>query len=155
MEMVGIMNVVPLLQAAGAGQYMFFITLGIVFLIFYVLLIRPQRKEQKEIAAAIAALKKGDKVITIGGIHGMVSLVKERTIILKVDEGCKIEMSRNAIATVLKDVKEGEKAEVVGAERVDSSTKTESDTQGKGSFFSWFNTKKKHQNIKKDDEGQA
>ena len=42
------MNLVPLLQTSTGGQYMFFVTLGLVFLIFYFLLIRPQRKEQKE-----------------------------------------------------------------------------------------------------------
>ena len=96
----------PLLQAGGANQYMFFITLGLVFLIFYVLLIRPQKKEQKRLEALIANVKKGDKIVTIGGIHGIISLVKERTVIIKVDEGCKIEMSRSAIATVIQDPKD-------------------------------------------------
>ncbi len=96
---------VPLLQAGGAGQYMFFITLGLVFLIFYFLLIRPQKKEQKKLEALIANVKKGDKIVTIGGIHGIISLTKERTVVVKVDEGCKIEMSRSAIATVIQDPK--------------------------------------------------
>lgn len=97
---------VPILQAGGASQYMFFITLGLVFLIFYVLLIRPQKKEQKKLEALIANVKKGDKIVTIGGIHGIISLAKERTVIVKVDEGCKIEMSRSAIATVIQEPKE-------------------------------------------------
>ena len=97
---------VPLLQAGGAGQYMFFITLGLVFLIFYFLLIRPQKKEQKRLEALIANVKKGDKIVSIGGIHGIISLTKERTVIVKVDEGCKIEISRNAIATVIQEPKE-------------------------------------------------
>ena len=85
---------------------MFFITLGLVFLIFYFLLIRPQKKEQKKLEALIANIKKGDKIVTIGGIHGIISLVKERTVIVKVDEGCKIEMSRSAIATVIQETKD-------------------------------------------------
>jgi len=97
---------IPLLQAGGGGQYMFFITLGLVFLIFYFLLIRPQKKEQKKLEALIANIKKGDKIVTIGGIHGIISLVKERTVIVKVDEGCKIEMSRSAIATVIQETKD-------------------------------------------------
>ena len=48
----------------------------------------------------IAALKKGDKVVTIGGIHGVVSSTKEKTVIVKVDDNCKIEFSRSAIAGV-------------------------------------------------------
>jgi len=100
------MRVFPLLQTSGAGQYMFFVTLALVFFIFYFLLIRPQRKEQKEREAQIAGVKKGDKIITIGGIHGFVTLTKERTIVIKVDEGCKMEINRSAIATVLQEQKD-------------------------------------------------
>ena len=96
------MSAFPMLDA---GQYMFFITLALVFLIFYFLLIRPQRKEQKEREALIANVKKGDKIITIGGIHGMVSLTKEKTVVIKIDEGCKMEITRSAIATVVQEQK--------------------------------------------------
>ena len=113
---------VPLLQAGGGGQYMFFITLGLVFLIFYFLLIRPQKKEQKKLEALIANVKKGDKIVTIGGIHGIISLTKERTVVVKVDEGCKIEMSRNAIATVIQEPKEK-----VAKEEKDNSVQDEKD----------------------------
>jgi preprotein translocase subunit YajC len=57
----------------------------------------------------IAALKKGDKVVTIGGIHGVVASTKEHTIIVKVDDGAKIEFNRSAIATVIADKKAEEK----------------------------------------------
>ena len=102
------MNAFPMLDA---GQYMFFITLALVFLIFYFLLIRPQRKEQKEREALIANVKKGDKIITVGGIHGMVSLTKEKTVVIKIDEGCKMEISRSAIATVIQEQKSNAKVE--------------------------------------------
>ena len=68
--------------------------------IFYFFLIRPQNKKQKETEKMIAALKKGDNVVTIGGVHGVVSSTKEKTVIVKVDDGCKIEFSRSAIAGV-------------------------------------------------------
>ncbi|MGP1440383.1 MAG: preprotein translocase subunit YajC [Treponema sp.] len=136
-----VMNLIPLLQTSGGGQYMFFVTLGLVFLIFYFLLIRPQRKEQKEREALIATVKKGDKIITIGGLHGMVTLTKERTVIMKVDEGCKIEISRSAIATVLREkeekteVKEEKTADVV-------SDKNDEKTSNKG-LFGLFGKKSK------------
>lgn len=79
------------------------IPLILMFLIMYFLMIRPQNKKQKETEAMIAALKKGDKVITIGGIHGVVSQTKENTIVLKVDDGTKIEFNRTAISTVVVD----------------------------------------------------
>jgi preprotein translocase, yajC subunit len=127
------MNLIPLLQTSGGGQYMFFVTLGLVFLIFYFLLIRPQRKEQKEREALIATVKKGDKIITIGGLHGMVTLTKDRTVVMKVDENCKIEISRSAIATVLREKEE--KSEPKDEKDVASQTeKKDGKTSNKGLF---------------------
>ena len=72
----------------------------LIAVIFYFFLIRPQNKKQKETEKMLNALKKGDKVITIGGIHGTVSSVKEKTVIVKVDDDCKLEFNRTAISSV-------------------------------------------------------
>ena len=72
-----------------------------VILIFYFLIIRPQRKRDKEAKDMLAAIKKGDKVVTIGGIRGTVAIVKESTVIIKVDDNTRIEFSKNAISAVL------------------------------------------------------
>ena len=94
-----------LLQAAGTGNasgsmVMTLVTFGAVFVIFYFLIIRPQNKKQKETQRMIAAVKKGDKVVTAGGVHAIVYTVKEKTVILKVDENTKMEFSKSAIAAV-------------------------------------------------------
>jgi preprotein translocase subunit YajC len=95
-----------LLQAApGTGSssgsmVMTLVTFGAVFVIFYFLIIRPQNKKQKETQKMIAAVKKGDKVVTAGGVHATVYTVKEKTVILKVDENTKMEFSKSAIAAV-------------------------------------------------------
>lgn len=136
------MNLIPLLQTSAGGQYMFFVTLGLVFLIFYVLLIRPQKKEQKEREALIATVKKGDKIITIGGLHGMVTLTKDRTVIMKVDEGCKIEISRTAIATVLRE-KEEEKSTAQNEKAEASSSETKDEKEVKKGLFGLFSKKNK------------
>lgn len=100
------MNLIPLLQqAASGGSFIPLVALGLIFVIFYVFIIGPQKKEQKKTQEMIAGVQKGDKIITIGGIHGLITSVKEHTIILKVDDGCKLEMNRSAIATVLLDEK--------------------------------------------------
>ncbi|MGP1454405.1 MAG: preprotein translocase subunit YajC [Treponema sp.] len=98
------MNITPLLQQSGGG-YIPILTLGLIFVIFYVFIVGPQKKEQKKTQAMIASAQKGDKIVTIGGIHGVISSVKESTIIVKVDDNCKIEMSRSAIASIILDEK--------------------------------------------------
>ncbi|MGA2548459.1 MAG: preprotein translocase subunit YajC [Rectinemataceae bacterium] len=87
------------------------VTFGLVFVIFYFLIIRPQNKKQKEAKRMIEAVKKGDKVITSGGVHATVYTVKEKTVILKVDENTKMEFSKAAIASVVVDPKIEEKAD--------------------------------------------
>jgi preprotein translocase subunit YajC len=95
-----------LLQATGGtgnasgGMITTLITFGLVFVIFYFLIIRPQNKKQKDTQKMIEAVKKGDKVVTAGGVHATVYTVKEKTVILKVDDNCKMEFSKSAIAAV-------------------------------------------------------
>ncbi|HWR11535.1 MAG TPA: preprotein translocase subunit YajC [Rectinemataceae bacterium] len=105
-----------LLQAAAAnptGQMVStLVTFGLVFVVFYFLIIRPQNKKQKEMKNMIAGVKKGDKIVTIGGIHGTVHAVKEGTVVVKVDDDCKIEFSKSAIATVSVAKTEEKPAEV-------------------------------------------
>src|SRR6478736_1595280 len=75
-----------------------------IFAIMYFLIIRPQNKRQKDLAARVSNLKTGDKVVTNGGIHGIVSNVKEgTTLILKIADNVKIEVDKTAIASVEKE----------------------------------------------------
>ena len=70
----------------------------VVFVLFFML---PQRKKAKEQQKFRDELKKGDKVVTIGGIRGTVAVVKDSTVILKVDDNTRIEFNKNAISAVL------------------------------------------------------
>ena len=101
------MNFMPFLQSSSpqGSVFMPIVTFGLVFVIFYFFIIRPQNKKQKDTEKMISAVKKGDKIITIGGIHGEVTSTKEHTLIVKVDEACKLEFNRNAIASVVVDEK--------------------------------------------------
>ena len=88
--------------AAGTGSLLVsMLPILLIFVIFYFFIIRPQNKKQKETDKMIAALKKGDKVVTIGGIHGTVAQTKEKTVIIKVDDNTKIEFTRSAISSVI------------------------------------------------------
>jgi len=90
-----------------AGSTLFsFLPLVAIIAIFYFLILRPQNKKQKETQKMLSALKKGDRVVTIGGIHGVIQSVKESTVIVKVDENTKLEFNRSAIATVSSQAKE-------------------------------------------------
>ena len=91
-------------SAGGSGQMVTtFVTFGLVILIFYFLIIRPQNKKQKEAKRMIAALKKGDKVVSIGGVHGTVVSVKEQSTVVKVDDNTKLEFSKSAISSVVSE----------------------------------------------------
>jgi preprotein translocase subunit YajC len=71
--------------------------LHLLFVILWLFLIRPQRKQQKELEAFRYSLKQGDKVITNGGIYGTVAEIEERTILLKVDGDVKIRVDKSCI----------------------------------------------------------
>lgn len=77
-----------------------FVPIILIFVIMYFLLFRPQMKRQKEQARLVSALKTGDRVVTGSGIHGLISNVKERTVILKIADNVKIEIEKSAIVTV-------------------------------------------------------
>jgi len=73
----------------------------VVFIIFfYFVVIRPQNKRKKEMEKMINELKKGDKVVTIGGVHGKVVSVKDDVVVLKVDDNAEITFEKSAIARV-------------------------------------------------------
>ena len=72
--------------------------------IFYFLIIRPQNKRQSDLKGLLSSLKTGDKVVTNSGIHGIIANIKEgSTLILKVADNVKIEINKDAIASVEKD----------------------------------------------------
>ncbi len=77
-----------------------FLPLIIIFAIFYFLLIRPQQKKAKQHKEMLASLKKGDKVITSGGIYGVVDSVGEKTLTLKIAENVKIKIGKGYIAAL-------------------------------------------------------
>lgn len=69
----------------------------LIFVVMWLFMIRPQRKQQKELQKFREGLKKGDKVVTIGGIYGTVVEVKEKTLLLEVDSNVKIRVDKNSV----------------------------------------------------------
>src|SRR3989304_10328174 len=75
--------------------------IGVFLFIFYFIVMRPQQKETRRHQDRVAALKKGDRVVTAGGIHGTVRTPKEKTVIIEIAEGVKVIVNKTAISTVL------------------------------------------------------
>ncbi len=83
-----------------------------IFLIFYFLVIRPQKNKQKEQKSMISNIQKNDHIVTAGGMHGTVALVKEKTVVIRVDENVRIEFDKESISTVAKTKKDLQPAKV-------------------------------------------
>lgn len=105
-SLVAVMALVPPAHAQadpqGAGGFASFVPLLLIMVIFYFLLIRPQQKKIKEHRETIEALKKGDKIITGGGIYGTITDVQENEIAVKIAEGVVIKVKNDTISTVVK-----------------------------------------------------
>jgi preprotein translocase subunit YajC len=84
------------------GGIVNFLPFVFIFVIFYYVMVRPQRRRQQEQQRLMGALKTGDRVVTVSGIHGLISNVKETTVILKVADNVKIEIEKSAVGTVMK-----------------------------------------------------
>jgi preprotein translocase subunit YajC len=77
--------------------------LVLMFAIFYFLLIRPQQKQQKSVREMQNSLQKGDKIVTIGGLHGILDSIDENKIVVKVGDGTRLTFDRKSIREVVKD----------------------------------------------------
>lgn len=93
-------------QAPVGGGWSLWLMLGLMFIVMWLFMIRPQRKQQKELEKFRNALKKGDKIVTIGGIYGTVDSISERTVMIKVDGETKLKVDKNSL---VKDFSETQK----------------------------------------------
>jgi preprotein translocase subunit YajC len=89
-----------LLFQGGAGGFGFLLPMILIFGVFYLLLIRPQQKKQKQLQETISQLKAGDKVVTTGGIVGVITAVRDTSFLIKSAEKTILEIARTAVAGV-------------------------------------------------------
>jgi len=111
--MTGISSFLPLMlggpEASGSGAaggggtqlVTMLVTFGLIIVVFYFLVIRPQNKKQKDAKKMLESIRKGDRVVTVGGLHGFVESVKDDAVVLKVDENVKLKFNKSAVSTVL------------------------------------------------------
>lgn len=102
------MNLGLILQAAaGAKQpspISSLIFFGAIIVIFYFFMIRPQMKKQKEMKTYREGLKKGDKVVTAGGIYGRIAEVTDKTVMLEIDSNVKIKVDKGSVVRTAEDI---------------------------------------------------
>ncbi|MGO9411417.1 MAG: preprotein translocase subunit YajC [Spirochaetia bacterium] len=111
--MTGIMGLFPLLlgtpeggspgSSGGGGTQLvtMLVTFGLIIVVFYFLVIRPQNRKQKDAKRMLESVRKGDRVVTVGGMHGFVESVKDDAVVLKVDDNVKLKFNKSAISQVL------------------------------------------------------
>jgi len=87
-------------QSSAASPLVQLFPLVLIFVIFYFLLIRPQKQKEKEHQKMIAGINKNDEIVTLGGIHGTVANVKEKTLTLRIDENVKMEIEKSSVAYI-------------------------------------------------------
>lgn len=80
-----------------------FVPLVLLFVVFYFLLIRPQQKQQKARKEMLSALKKGDRIVTIGGIHGVIKEIDDISISLRVADNLNLKFARAAVDRIVED----------------------------------------------------
>ena len=94
-----------ILQAAAqqGGGWTTWVMIALIFVVMWFFMIRPQKKQQKELQNFRDSLAKGDKVVTIGGIFGTIVEVKEDTVLMEIDNGVKIRVSKQALVKDFSD----------------------------------------------------
>jgi len=85
-------------MSGGSGSTMNFVMLGLMGVIFYIFFIRPQQKKQKDQKKFTEEVKKGDLIVTLGGIHGKILSIDDSTITLEIDRGSKMVVERSSIS---------------------------------------------------------
>lgn len=93
----------------GGGIFSTLIMFGSIILIFWFMILRPQQKRQKQHQQMIDSVKKGDKVVLSGGLHGTIAGLDEKTILVQVAENVKMKFERGSIASVQRDGQEEKK----------------------------------------------
>jgi preprotein translocase subunit YajC len=92
-------------QSSGQGaapSYQGLVMMGLMVVMFYFLLIRPQQRQRKELQQRIESMQTGDKVVTTAGIHGLVHHIKEKTVVIKIADSTMVEFDKTAVAVVIK-----------------------------------------------------
>jgi len=87
----------------GGGLTSTLVMFGLIFVIFYFMIIRPQQKRQKDRQKMLDAMKKGDKIVTSGGIHGTVIGVEDKIVLVQIADNVKVKVDRGSVGNVVRE----------------------------------------------------
>ena len=90
------------MQPQGPSPLLSLLPLVFIFVIFYFMLIKPQKAKEKEHQGMVSGLNKNDEIVTTGGLHGTVVSVKETSVVVRIDDNVKVEVEKNCIAYLKK-----------------------------------------------------
>ncbi|MEX2116814.1 MAG: preprotein translocase subunit YajC [Bacteroidota bacterium] len=88
---------------SGSGITSTLVMFGLIFLIFYFMIVRPQQKKQKDRQKMLDSVKKGDKIITAGGVHGTVIGVEDKTVLVQIADNVKVKVDRGSVASIVSE----------------------------------------------------
>ena len=91
----------------GGGMMSTLVMFLLIIAIFYFLILRPQQKRQRERQKMLDAVKKGDKIVTAGGLHGTVAGVEEKTLLIQVADNVKLKFDRSAVSSIVREADAG------------------------------------------------
>ena len=98
------MNFILMQAAPAGGNWSFLVMMLLIFVVMYFFMIRPQQKKQKELVKFRESLKKGDKIVTVGGIYGVIADVKEQYILVEVDNNVRLRLDKSSIVKDITDI---------------------------------------------------
>ena len=87
-------------QGGGGSMFSTIIMFALIILIFYFMILRPQQKRQKERQKMLGSVQKGDKIITVGGVHGTVVGMEEKTVLVQISDNVKVKLEKSAISSI-------------------------------------------------------
>jgi preprotein translocase subunit YajC len=102
LNLYNIILMAPQGQGQGGGMFSTLIMFGLIIVIFYFMILRPQQKRQKERDKMLNDVQKGDKVITAGGIHGTVMGLEDKTILVQISDNVKVKVEKSAVSSVVR-----------------------------------------------------
>lgn len=101
--MNNILDIFLLQQGAGGMEQLLstIVPFALIILVFYFLILRPQQKRQKERQKLLESVRKGDRIITSGGLHGLVEGIEDKSLLVKIDDNVKVKIEKSAVSVII------------------------------------------------------